>query len=251
MSTTINPPVVSIVSDREQITLEDNTLQITYSVLDSFTAYFLPDTPEELTVDNFLAYRDAHPDLVYIIQSDGTYGYVGYPERTCNFYIYAENTSGAVLDKVTVTLLTESNNRIPIKIAKDAVTTVRRRFTGLPVLEPVTPPIEESPFENVVALTFSFDNTIVRNETVEAGITKYFSFTPVVTFEYYLHAIGQIDTYATLYDASGTEITNNDDDVGTNFGIRINLIANTKYYLAVRGYNQTTSGNYELNIEPL
>jgi secreted trypsin-like serine protease len=62
-----------------------------------------------------------------------------------------------------------------------------------------------------------------------------------------LKSTGSVDTYATLYDASGNILTEADDDIDTNFLINETLPAGI-YYLSVEGYSSTDLGAYSLSV---
>lgn len=57
--------------------------------------------------------------------------------------------------------------------------------------------------------------------------------------------LGSTDTFGFLYNSSGSELARNDDSVGTNFRIVYAVSAGT-YYVAVRHYNNTGTGAYEM-----
>lgn len=63
-----------------------------------------------------------------------------------------------------------------------------------------------------------------------------------------LKSTGSVDTYATLYDASGNILTEADDDSDANFVINETLPSGT-YYLSVEGYSSTDVGAYSLSVQ--
>ncbi len=82
------------------------------------------------------------------------------------------------------------------------------------------------------------------------GDVDYFKFTTSSTGTYTIETASSIDTYGYLYDAYGTEITHNDDGgENTNFYISYNLSSNTTYYVKVRHYSSSGTGNYNLKIQ--
>ena len=64
-----------------------------------------------------------------------------------------------------------------------------------------------------------------------------------------LETTSGIDTYGTLYDSGGSEITRNDDG-GNNFNFRISRfsIGAGVYYLEVRGFQPSSTGVYSLEV---
>ena len=89
------------------------------------------------------------------------------------------------------------------------------------------------------------------NEKINfAGDYDYFKIIPTEDNYYSFYSTGNTDTYAYLYDSNGVQITYNDDSgAGYNFYILRKLTANTTYYLAVRHYNSSSTGDYTLNID--
>ena len=60
-------------------------------------------------------------------------------------------------------------------------------------------------------------------------------------------ASGSIDSVGSLFDAFGTELAT-DDDAGEDYGFRIeHMSASGVYYVAVRGFDDNTSGSYTLH----
>ena len=101
------------------------------------------------------------------------------------------------------------------------------------------------------AMKLSFNQNYKKSLDI-AGDKDYYRIdvpeTPVGTaydwYEFYLKS--GFDSYGTLYDSSGKEISKNDDGNGNrDFKISIQLSAGT-YYLEVRAYNPTATGSYVL-----
>jgi len=84
---------------------------------------------------------------------------------------------------------------------------------------------------------------------LSAGDVDYFRINVTTRGTYTFSTTGYTDTYGTLYDANGFNITENDDSgPDSNFQFRWTLSPGT-YYLAVDGYNSTTAGAYSLEIK--
>lgn len=62
------------------------------------------------------------------------------------------------------------------------------------------------------------------------------------------YTTGSTDTYGYIYDASGSEVTHNDDDPYPNFRVSASVGAGT-YYILVRHYSSSGTGDYLLNTE--
>ncbi|QGU94472.1 hypothetical protein GOM49_04580 [Clostridium bovifaecis] len=78
---------------------------------------------------------------------------------------------------------------------------------------------------------------LITQEVTEINTTQVdtiFKFIPTMTGEYTIKTIGTIDTYGTLYeDISLSILAEDDDEDGTNFVIKYNLIAGNTYYLSI------------------
>ncbi|MBO4954170.1 MAG: leucine-rich repeat domain-containing protein [Clostridia bacterium] len=84
--------------------------------------------------------------------------------------------------------------------------------------------------------------------TIENGQLVYFEFVPNRSKEYHFYTIGSKDTYGYLYDASKSQLGNNNDGgEGNNFYISYNLTAGETYYIAAKIYNG--SGTFTLVVE--
>lgn len=69
----------------------------------------------------------------------------------------------------------------------------------------------------------------------------YYTFTPDVSGEYMFESFSSIDTKVYVYDSSWKQIGFNDDDgVGNNFLLYVNLTAGNKYYVKVGAYGSGT-----------
>ena len=91
----------------------------------------------------------------------------------------------------------------------------------------------------------------------EKGERRYYKFVPPVTTYYTIQSISGFDTYGHLYDAPNinNEIHKNDDGAyaGGNgnyndFYMKYKLTAGTTYYIAVRAYSQSVTGQYTLKV---
>lgn len=96
--------------------------------------------------------------------------------------------------------------------------------------------------------------TITADSTASVSITssgssKYFRFVPTKSGTYKIYSTGSIDSKCTLLDASGSELTTNDDGgEGNNFSITYNCVANTAYYIKAYLYSSSATGSYTLNV---
>ncbi len=70
----------------------------------------------------------------------------------------------------------------------------------------------------------------------------YYAFTPASSGTYTFESTGSVDSKVYVYNASGSELDNDDDssDEGTNFKLTMNLTGGTKYYIKVRAYSSYT-----------
>lgn len=98
-------------------------------------------------------------------------------------------------------------------------------------------------------ILISVDGSAV-SATLEAQANDWYKFMPSSTGVHIIETHGGTDTYMTLYQNDKTTVISEDDDGGENSCslISSNLIANTWYYIAVRGYNEETIGNYNIDI---
>lgn len=92
-------------------------------------------------------------------------------------------------------------------------------------------------------------NSIASAEIGIAGDEDYYkvelSGNTTLAFE----ALGDLDTYGYLYDCNYNLITSDDDlGEGNNMKIVANLAGQQRYYLRVRHYSSTNTGNYSLKI---
>ena len=103
---------------------------------------------------------------------------------------------------------------------------------------------------NTLAAATSVTIPLTRAAKLEkGGDIDVFKFTVAASTALTLRSTGSIDTYATLYNASGTVITEADDYSDVNFRIRRAFSPGT-YYLAVDGYDASVTGNYSVVIAP-
>lgn len=74
-----------------------------------------------------------------------------------------------------------------------------------------------------------------------ANQERYYTFTPSTSGDYIFESTGSLDTKVYVYNTSWTELGNDDDDgADSNFMLKINLTAGTKYYVKVRAYSSKT-----------
>ncbi len=79
------------------------------------------------------------------------------------------------------------------------------------------------------------------------GDEDFFSFTLGERRNMTLSTNGGVDTFGTLFDASGTEIASNDDPTTGELNFRIDqTLSPGTYFVRVRGYDSTVLGEYEL-----
>ena len=77
------------------------------------------------------------------------------------------------------------------------------------------------------------------------GETKYYTFTPSLSGKYVIYSTGTVDSYVTLYNASGSEIAHDDDGYGSNnqFQLVYNLTAGTTYKYGIKFYSSSATGS--------
>ena len=91
-------------------------------------------------------------------------------------------------------------------------------------------------------------NSSTEGSLEEGGDVDYFRFEVPSQGAVVVETTGSTDTYGTLEDAAGREVASNDDGgAGSNFAIERDLDAGT-YYVRVRGYRSSTTGDYSLGI---
>lgn len=97
-------------------------------------------------------------------------------------------------------------------------------------------------------------NQSYYTEINTAGSYYYFEFTPSTSGSYIIHSQGEHDTYGYLYDKNYNQLTYNDDGNWDddweynqyNFAIARNLNAGETYYIGVRFYSSTKTGNFTM-----
>ena len=93
-----------------------------------------------------------------------------------------------------------------------------------------------------------------RGKTYDVNITKggqivYFVFTPTASGSFTIHSTGSGDTYGTLYSASKSSLTTNDDGgYGGNFMITYTMTAGTTYYVAVKFCGSSATGTFKVSF---
>lgn len=99
----------------------------------------------------------------------------------------------------------------------------------------------------------SFDLAFNLNEgerytlSASGGLYVYFKFVPSVTGAYTFRSIGGLDTYGILYDSDRNEIKKHDGE--WDFQIDAILVAGKTYYLAVKLYSSTETGEFRIIVE--
>ena len=83
------------------------------------------------------------------------------------------------------------------------------------------------------------------------GESVYYKFTPTESRSYTINSSGDYDTYGYLYNSSQNKLSENDDrtDNNDNFKITYTLTAGQTYYIVVKLYNTTITGNFDLVIK--
>jgi hypothetical protein len=108
---------------------------------------------------------------------------------------------------------------------------------------------EPDSFENPVPYEIGQDeeSALVVNRAIQpAGDEDFFILTPDRDGRLIAETTGSTDTYIEFYDAVTKEKLTQDDDggQGTNARIRYDVEAGRHYIVKVRGYNNSTTGNY-------
>lgn len=102
----------------------------------------------------------------------------------------------------------------------------------------------------------------VNTPYIQAGKAEWFKITPSSSKSYTIYSTGSTDTKGILYEVSRQgshsgsagisylfELAADDDSgTGSNFSMTQSLSANKTYYLMVRGYGPTTTGNYGVSV---
>ena len=94
-------------------------------------------------------------------------------------------------------------------------------------------------FETAIPLILDGSSIMLDDQVVADSSypTKYYRLTPYESGNYELYCESDYDTYGTLYDQYGNEITSSDDDYGMNFHIEYFFEEGETYYLGVRQYS--------------
>ena len=92
-----------------------------------------------------------------------------------------------------------------------------------------------------------------NSETISSldfyGDCAYYEFTPSYTGSYTFETTGNCDTYMYLYNSNGEQLTYNDDSgEGLNGRIKYTLNSGEKYFIKVKGYNDTKIGEFRFLI---
>ena len=102
----------------------------------------------------------------------------------------------------------------------------------------------------------SFEKAFIaeRGKTYDVNVTTsgqivYFAFNPTTRGSFTIQSIGSGDTYGTLYSASQSSLTTDDNGGdGNNFKITYTMTAGTTYYVAVKFYNSSTTGTFKVSF---
>ena len=88
----------------------------------------------------------------------------------------------------------------------------------------------------------------------KAGEEKWYRFLTGVAGSYSIQTYGTTDTYMYLYDNNQTTILAEDNDgagSGSNSRIAQSLSADTWYYVKIRGFDNTVTGSYSIDVNAL
>ena len=82
------------------------------------------------------------------------------------------------------------------------------------------------------------------------GEEKWFRFMPGIEGDYIFQTHGSTDTYMYLYQSDRSTIIAEDNDGAgfPNSKIAVSLSANTWYYIRIRGYDNSVTGSYSVNV---
>ena len=106
--------------------------------------------------------------------------------------------------------------------------------------------IDGSSFEKAYIITSGESLTAVIDT---AGEYVYFKFTATESKTYTFQSSGSYDTYGYLYNSSQSQLSYNDDDGdGSNFKITRSMSAGETVYIAVRMYNNSTTGTFSVSV---
>jgi cysteine-rich repeat protein len=84
------------------------------------------------------------------------------------------------------------------------------------------------------------------------GDVDYFSFTTDQAGEYQIETSSETDLYCHLENEAGEELATDDDSgEGLNCQLIEELAGQTQYFLKVRGYSETRTGNYSVSVRYL
>ncbi|MCX8129652.1 MAG: DUF4855 domain-containing protein [Clostridia bacterium] len=104
-------------------------------------------------------------------------------------------------------------------------------------------------FSSAYSLSVSAGTTTSRSGSIEStGDADFFKFTAPSSGTYTIYSTGSTDTYGHLYNSSQSELASNDDNSASNFLISYSLTAGQLYYVKVRHYSSSGTGEYTLNI---
>ena len=85
-----------------------------------------------------------------------------------------------------------------------------------------------------------------------AGQIYWYKFTPSSSGTYVMYSTGDVDAYGYIYNASGSELSNNDDGGDNrNFRLAYNLSSGTTYYYGVKYYSSSNTGTISVKFGPV
>ena len=89
---------------------------------------------------------------------------------------------------------------------------------------------------------------VTQNVKVDAGKTVLLKFIPYQSGVYTFTSSSSSDTYGYIYDADQKQLASNDDGNGRNFLITYTLKRGTVYYLGVKFYSSSASGEIPVKL---
>ncbi len=111
-------------------------------------------------------------------------------------------------------------------------------------------------YDNEISQAYNIGNKeTVSGEINYGGDVDMFKFIPPENGAYTIESQSEIDTYGYLYNASSTELSKNDDGnsagISSNkrdFYIKYNLEAGKVYYIKVKAFSASITGQYKLKV---
>ena len=212
-------------------------------------------------IDNVQAY---YTSITYssVALSPSVYKYYGYPVRcvkiaasNITLSFNANGGSGAPTSQTV-----SSSGSVTFTIPSTLPTYIGRNFLGWSTSSTASS-ASYSPGSSITissstvlyavwgSVSISLGSNGVSAPISYAGQYYYFTFTPPRTTSYTFYSTGSTDTYGHLYNASGAQLTSDDDSgVANNFNVTYTLTANTTYYYAARYYSASNTGTISVGL---